>query len=233
MVSNIFKILFVALLIFNEFVHSGPVELVKQVVSNICKSIPQLEKEVASSPKNEVVSAIISSGFKTFYQSADVTQYSRVKDDHIFPFLEHLKSITKLPEKYEEYFVENLAMVLYSDFDELIVFNIMFDVGSGGDCKYICVIANRDPYNGTTDFLVGDVKSQFTLANNILIINETKTGLFGLLNFSSNKIIETTPTITNEQVATLFKYFTVCIFKRFSEILSLDLSYLSIDGFLQ
>jgi hypothetical protein len=233
MVSIAIKLVFLTLLISPQFVQNGTFELVKQVVSNIVKSIPQLENEVASSPKNEVVTAIISSGFKTFYQSADVTQYSRVKDEHIFPFLEHLKRITKLPQKYEEYFVENLSMVLYSDFNELIVFNIMFDVGSGGDCKYICVIGNRDMENGTTDFLVGDVTSRFTLANNIMIVNETRTGLFGIINFSSNKIIETAPTITNEQIATLFKYFTVCIFKRFSEILNLGQNYLSLDGFLQ
>jgi hypothetical protein len=234
MVSIATKIILVLFIIIPQFIKSGDSSLVKQVVSNIVKSVPDLEKEIESSPKTEVVKVIISSGFQTFSQSADITQYTGVKDDHIFPFLFHLKKMTNLPEKYQRYFLENLSMVLYSDFNELIVFNIMYDITSGGDCKYICIIANRDADSGTTDFLVGDIKSSFTLANQIMVVNETKVGLFGLLNLSKSKIIETSPNITNEQISTLFKYFTICIFKRFGELMNINTNLaLDSNGFLQ
>ena len=236
MVSLVIKLILFSFIFYPQIVKGGATDLVKQVVSNILKTVPQLEKDVDSSPKNEVVVSIINTGFDTFFQSADITQYSGVSDDNIVPFLTHLKKMTILPEKYEAYFIENLSMILYSDYDEIVVFNIMYDINNGGSCKYICIIANRDADRGTTDFLVGDIKAEFSLASQIMVVNETKANLFGILNFSNSKIIRTSPTINNEQIATLFKYFTSCIFKRFGEMLgvSANQSYLSDDnGFLQ
>ena len=232
MVSLFIKLLFLSFIIYPQFVHSSN-QIIKNLVQNIVKSVPQLEKEIDSSPKTEVVRKIINTGFQSFYQSADITQYSGVRDENVIPFLLHLKKITTIPEKYQTYFVDNLSMILYSDFDEIIIFNVMYDIDRGGECKYICIIANRDSETGTIDFLVGDIKSQFTLSSQIMVVNETKWGFLGIFKETSSRVIEVSPNINNDQIATLFKYFTVCIFKRFGDMLDVKLRFLSQEGFLQ
>jgi len=54
--------------------------------------VPELEREIDKSSKNVVEVRIINTGFQTFSQSADMTQYSGVKDENIIPFLMYYKS---------------------------------------------------------------------------------------------------------------------------------------------
>ena len=98
----------------------------KKVISNIVKNIPNIKQEVNDSKSiSVVVNKIVESGFTLFKQQANMEYYKGVSDDNLTGFLTFVKSILQLPDMYEKYFVENLSMILYSDFNEIVIFRVL------------------------------------------------------------------------------------------------------------
>jgi hypothetical protein len=128
-----------------------------------------------------------------------------------------------LPEPYSKYFVENLSMILFSDFNEIVIYRVLFSVDAGGDCKYICVMGQKNE-NGTTDWLVGDVKADFTLAPDVLVIKESKSVAWGLYKSETTKIVTVPKSLTEDQLTVLFKFFEICVFERFAELLKINVN---------
>jgi len=82
-------------------------------------------------------------------------------------------------------------------------------------------MGQRNEKSGKTDWLVGDVKAKFTLAPDILMIEESKSAAHGLYKSKKTKAILVPKNITNEQLTVLMKFFEVCVFERFAELLKI------------
>jgi hypothetical protein len=220
----IWKCLIVTLLLSISSIHGVEVsDLIKRVIANIVKAIPQFKEELQdSSKRTEVVNKIVQNGFTKFKQQADLQLYRGVEDSNLDAFLKYVQSIINLPEIYQEYFVENLSMVLYSDFNEVVIFRVVFSVDKGGDCKYICVMGQRNDDGKTTDWLVGDVKADFSLAPDVLVIEKSSSYAWGLYQKYESKIISIPKALSQDQLSVVFKFFEICVFERFSELLNIE-----------
>ncbi len=206
-------------------------QLMKKVISNIVKNIPNIKQEVNDSKSiSVVVNKIVESGFTLFKQQANMEYYKGVSDDNLTGFLTFVKSLLQLPDMYEKYFVENLSMILYSDFNEIVIFRVLFSVTDGGDCKYICVMGQRTN-DGLTDWLIGDVKANFQLSPDVFVIEKTISTGWGLFKSKNSYAYVTPKSLTNDQLSTLFKFFEICVFERFAELLNIDNNVS--DSFLQ
>ncbi len=198
-------------------------DLITKVISNIVKAIPQFKEEIQDSTKRtDIVNKIVQNGFTTFKQQADLELYRGVDDSNLEPFLKYVKSMIALPDMYEEYFVENLSMVLYSDFNEIVIFRVLFSVDKGGDCKYICVMGQRNDDGKTTDWLVGDVRAEFTLAPDVLVLEKSTSYAWGLYKKYETKVVSIPKSLTQDQLSVLFKFFEICVFERFAELLNIE-----------
>jgi len=218
------KLLFVMVLIylFSLTKSAKTSDLIRKVISNIVKAIPQFKEELLDSSKRaDVINKIVLSGFTNFKQTADLELFKGVDDRNLDGFLKYLKSLISLPDEYEKYFVENLSMILFSDFNEIVIFRVLFSVDKGGDCKYICVMGQRNE-DGNTDWLVGDVKADFTLAPDILVIEKSTSGDLGLYKSYVKRPIRVPKSLSEDQLSVLFKFFEICVFERFAELLKID-----------
>jgi hypothetical protein len=220
----IWKCLIVSLLLSISSINGVEVsDLIKRVIANIVKAIPQFKEELQdSSKRTEVVNKIVQNGFTTFKQQADLQLYRGVEDSNLDAFLKYVQSIINLPEIYQEYFVENLSLVLYSDFNEVVIFRVVFSVDKGGDCKYICVMGQRNDDGKTTDWLVGDVKADFSLAPDVLVIEKSSSYAWGLYQKYESKVISIPKALSQDQLSVLFKFFEICVFERFAELLNIE-----------
>lgn len=197
--------------------------LVEKVISNIVSSVPELKKEIDNSSKSEVVNEIVGNGFTTFKQSADMTFYTGVNDSQLIDFLNYAKDSISLPEAYSQYFIDNLSMILFSDFNEIVVYRVLFSADEGGDCKYICIMGQKNE-NETTDWLIGDVKAEFDLANDVLVFENTKSAAWGIYQKKETKLVFLPKTLSEDQLDLLFKFFEIVVFERFAELLDIDSS---------
>lgn len=197
-------------------------DLVKKVISNVQKNIPQMKRDLADASREvTTITRIVGSGFTYFKEQADMVQYNGVSDSNLIPFLNYLKSLISLPDAYQKYFVDNLSMILFSDFNEIVVYRVLFSADAGGDCHYVCVMGQRNDVTGKTDWLVGDVKALFKLAPDILYIEKSKSNMFGLFQTYETTAIVKPKSLTDEQLSTLFTFFEICVFERFGELLEL------------
>jgi hypothetical protein len=203
-------------------VDSTESQLMKKVINNIVKNIPNIKQEINNSKSiSVVVNKIVESGFTTFKQQADMEYYKGVSDDNLTGFLTFVKSLLQLPDMYEKYFVENLSMILYSDFNEIVIFRVLFSVTEGGECKYICVMGQRTN-EGLTDWLIGDVKANFQLSPDVFVVEKSVSTGWGLIKSTNSYAYVTPKSLTNDQLSILFKFFEVCVFERFAELLQID-----------
>jgi hypothetical protein len=206
--------------------------LIKKVIANIVKNIPNLKEELKNSQSiSVVVNKIVSTGFTSFQQQADMELYRGVSDENLTNFLTFVKSLLQLPDAYEKYFVENLSMILYSDFNEIVIYRVLFSVNTGGDCKYIVVMGQRTE-DGMSDWLIGDVKSQFTLAPDVFVTEKSVSLAYGLFKSVVTNVVSSPKSITDDQLTTLFKFFEICVFERFAELLKIkvdDASFLQLE----
>lgn len=200
-------------------------ELIKKVVSNIVKTLPEIKNDLSqekiSDKISEKVNQIVQSGFLTFKQTADIQYFTAVTDQNLDGFLRYAKNLVNLPSEYEEYFVENLSMILYSDYNEIVIYKVLFNVNSGGDCKYICVMGQRRE-NGETDWLIGDVKAFFNLANDVLIMEKVASEFYGTYEKHESKVLYKPKSVSDDDLNVLFKYFEVVVFEKFAEVLKLS-----------
>jgi hypothetical protein len=215
----------ILLLVLFGLCRSEATDLTRKVIANIVRSAPQLKEDMNKSPasRTTVVSHIVGNGFTTFKQSADLQLYGGVNDSNLIDFLNYVKKALSIPDNYSQYFVENLSLILFSDFNEIVIYRVLFSVDAGGDCKYICVMGQRN-LDGTTDWLVGEVGATFTLAPDVLVIEESKSAAWGLYKSKQTKIIQLPKSLNDEQLNVLFKFFEICVFERFAELLKIDVN---------
>ena len=219
--------LMVSLAICAEEADTG---LIKKVIANILKNLPNMKEELKNTQGiSMVVNKIVSTGFTSFEQQADMELYRGVSDENLTNFLTFVKSLLQLPDAYEKYFVENLSMILYSDFNEIVIYRVLFSVTTGGDCKYIVVMGQRTD-DGMSDWLIGDVKAQFTLAPDVFVTEKTTNLAYGLFKTKITQVVSSPKSITDDQLTTLFKFFEICVFERFAELLKIQVNT---DTYLQ
>jgi hypothetical protein len=222
--TKILKITIFTIFLFSTC-RSDASDLTKRVIANIVKNAPEFQKENDNSPatRTSIVSRIVQNGFTTFRQSADLQLYGGVDGKHLIDFLNYVKNSLEIPQEYSKYFVENLSMIEFADFNELVIYRIFFAKDKGGNCKYVCVMGERNN-NGSTNWLVGDLKSTFTLAPDLLVVQKTKSALWGLYKSKETKIYTSPKNLTEEQLNVLFRFFEICVFERFAELLKIDVS---------
>lgn len=199
-----------------------PNSLIHQIVEKLTFDIPGIKNNLNANPQihSDSIRPIVGRGFKTFIQNAEIALYNRVDNNGLTQFLEFLKGNVRVPDRYQSTFIDELSMIMFSDLNEIVESNIVFSVGNGGACKFICILGQNNA-DGTTSWLVADIHSEFTLAPNILLIESKKKKVFGLSS-SSMKIIEEERTLTPEQKEVLFTFFEITAFERFAEVLKIS-----------
>lgn len=198
-----------------------PNNLMHQIIESLTLQIPEMKNNLNANPqiKADAIRPIVGRGFTSFKQNAEIALYNQVDSNGLIDFLGFLKGNVQIPARYEKTFIEELSMIEFSDMNEIVESNVVFSVGNGGACKFICVIGQVNG-DGTTNWLVADIQTQFSLAPNILVIQQKKK----VLGFTKSKTIaiQEQRTLTPEQQEVLFTFFEITAFERFAEVLKIS-----------
>jgi hypothetical protein len=220
------KLLFVTLIITTCLFTSvsSTNNLIRQVVANIQEQSKDLQLEIEESPETQTtaVTRVIGVGFSKFQQNADVTEYKGVSDDALLGFAGYLKSTLSIPVVFEASFEEDIMLIQFSSFNEVVVHRIIYSTGdTKGSCRYVCLLAQRNQWTKETDFLVADIKAEFELAPDLFVIDSSVSNAWGLFKDHHQNIIKMSKAITPEQVTVIIKFFEIMVFERFAVILKL------------
>lgn len=210
-----------ALIEVNMLVNNNNESLIEQLIKTILAKIPEMKNDIMRNT-SVVVDKIVNRGFTSFKEKASIQQINGVQDQYFAMFLNNLKTTINLPQKYEKDFESIMEVILYSTSNIWVVFDITFAINSGAECKYVCVMARHDEINKKTDWLVSDVAATFTLAPDVLIIQQKQSYLGGLFGSSQEKIVLKPASITKNQLNVVFEFFEVVSFERFAEILNIN-----------
>lgn len=195
--------------------------LIEQLITNILNKVPAIERDIQEN-KTVVVDKIVNRGFTSFKEQAAVEQYTGVEDAHFKDFLANLKAEIALPAEYETQFDEIMQVTLFSTSNVWVVFNLVFSIKQGADCKFVCVMASHDVSNQKTDWLIANVGASFELAPDLLVVQTRKSYLWGAWSDSKETIVLKPAAITEKQLEVVFEFFEVVAFQRFAEILHIN-----------
>jgi hypothetical protein len=177
-----------------------------------------------SSSSSTIKEQLAGKGFSKFLQDATFKITNGLQAQYLDKYLDRLGQSLKIPADKNVDFKNTVEEIAWTDSSIWNLFNVVFDKDKGGNCKYISLLAKRDETTDKYYFIIANIDSTFSLAPDVLIINNQKSSLGGL--FSSNKDVQKNVprSITQEDVQTVINFFFVCAFKTFSDALGLKVT---------
>jgi hypothetical protein len=196
--------------------------LVQQVIGGIVKNLDEMKADVSNKALNAsaVVNKLVKRGFAEFEESAAVQQLNGVDYGVSDDLTNWIVTELSLDDSYRKRIETMMTIVEHADSQEWIRFEVAFSVGDGGDCRYVVLLARNDKEAKQTQWLIGNVQGKFQLAPNLLIIQEKRSSLFGLLTHYETVVKEVPALITKDDVEVISEFFTVVVFERFAEVLN-------------
>jgi hypothetical protein len=175
----------------------------------------------------EIIEKLKGEGFEKFYQDAQVQITTGIKDEYFDRFTENLMKRIKVPEGRQDDINGALEVARFADRQMWSAFNTLYNVDNGGDVKFASVIVNRGEKDGKDvyDFVFTDLKSTFTLAPDVTVVNKKLIVLGGL--WSDNEIVyEKHPkSFTPEDIEVVMSFFQIITFKCFANHFGVKLEF--------
>jgi len=199
-------------------------ELLKMVIQGKLALFPSMRETVTkffpNIPNSD--SYIHGNGFTRFAQSNEIMKYETVPHDRLNDFLNYLTEMIGINPAKRENIVKQLALTKYAKTQELIEHNLMFSIGNA-NCKFSTILGIRNRDTASTDWYVADIKLSFTLAPNILILQSSKSALWGLFSSSKVTVQEIPNTLTTDQMLILGQYFQIVTYQGLNDIIGINL----------
>jgi hypothetical protein len=175
----------------------------------------------------EIIEKLKGEGFEKFAQDAQVQITTGVKEEYFDKFITSLLKRIKVPEGRQEDIEGAVEVARFSDRQMWSAFNTLFNIDDGGNVKFASIIINRNEKNGKDvfDFVFTDLKSTFTLAPDVTVVNKKLVVLGGL--WSDNEIIlEKHPkAFTPNDIEVVMSFFQIITFKCFANHFGVKLEF--------
>ncbi len=195
--------------------------LINQLIKSILEQVPAIKQDIEQN-RTIVVDTIVNRGFSIFKEQASFEQYNGVEDAFFHEFLNNLRAEIDLPFQYQAEFDQIMQVTLFSTSNVWVVFNVIFSVKEGGNCKFVCVMATHDQENKKTNWLLANVGATFELAPDLMVVQTSHSYAWGAFSKSEEKIVTKPASITMKELEVIFEFFEVVAFERFAEILNIS-----------
>lgn len=100
-------------------------------------------------------------------------------------------------------------------------YHIVFSQGTGGECKFVSILAHHNSTSNKIDFLLSDMKASFKLAPDVLVIQVSRSIAGGIYSDSKIKLQEMPKSITQDDLKAVFDFFYIVAFKNFADLLGI------------
>lgn len=173
----------------------------------------------------EVLETLKTEGFEIFDTSAQVQKLEGLRDRYYYNFTESLFERIKLPANRSKDLSNVLEDFKFMDQQTWTAYEIVYNVDDNGNCKYVAILANRNPEQGKSNFLITNVEAKFKLGTNLMIVKESKSVGGHIYSEEKMKIQEIPRYVTEDDVKSIFEFFNYVAFKNFGGLLGLDIGY--------
>ena len=191
-------------------------------LTNNWKRIVDTFKTTRSS---EIKERITGKGFDYFKQSAQIQISKGVKAEYLDKFIAHLQTRIKVPAERQG----DLAMVLeeskWTESNVWTAFDTLFSIDNGGNTKFASILVSRNDVKDTYDFVFTDVKADFKLSPDTLVVHKKLSVLGGIWEDEKDEITKVPKSITPEDVNTVLQFFQIVAFKGFAEQFGIKLEF--------
>lgn len=153
-------------------------------------------------------------GLTSFSQSASVESLEGVESNMFNEYFEHLTNQLAIPADTKPDFLIEMQLATMGSRGEWKSIDFIFK-NSKGTAKYINVMCATDSRSGEADFLIADVQASFELGPDIIVTTSTSKALFGLISWTTVKIVKRAAEISEETIQILFNFFKLAAFEKF------------------
>lgn len=157
---------------------------------------------------------LFKNGITYYSSSASIESLEGVEKPMLGEYFNHLITSLAIPADTQEEFRNEMKLATFGDKSDWTSIDFVFK-NSRGTAKYINAMCATDPNTKESDFLIADVKSSFELGPDIIVTTRTKSALFGLIKWTSVKIVKRPAEITEEMIKALFNFFKLAAFEKF------------------
>jgi hypothetical protein len=174
---------------------------------------------------SEIKERLLGKGFEYFNQSAQIQISKKVKGQFIDQYLAHLQTRIKVPADRQG----DLAMVLeeskWSESNVWTGFDTLFSLDKGGNTKFASILVTKDDTADTYDFIFTDIKADFKLAPDTLVVHKKLSVLGGIWTDDKDEMVKVPKNLTPEDVSTVLQFFQIVAFKGFAEQFGIKLEF--------
>jgi hypothetical protein len=174
---------------------------------------------------SEIKERLIGKGFDAFNQSAQIQIIKGIKEEFFDKYLNHLETRIKVPEERQE----DLKMVLeeckWADSNVWSAFNTVFSIDKGGNTKFTSIIVNRNDEKNTYDFVFSDIKADFVLAPDVLVVKKSLSVLGGIWSDDKDEMVKVPKSLNPEDIQAVMSFFQIVAFKGFAEQFGIKLDF--------
>jgi hypothetical protein len=165
---------------------------------------------------SEIKEKLIGKGFDYFKDSAQIQISKGVKAEYVDQYLSHLETRIKVPSDRQEDLKMSLEEIKWADSTIWSAFDTLFSIDTQGNVKYASILASRND-QGNYDFVYTDVKAEFKLSPDILVIKKSLSVLGGIWQDEKTEHQKVPKSLNPEDVQTVIQFFQIVAFKGFAE----------------
>jgi hypothetical protein len=174
---------------------------------------------------SEIKERILGKGFEYFSQSAQIQISKGIKGEYFPTFIKHLETRVKVPEERQDDLKMVLEESMFTDSNVWTAFNTLFSVDNGGNTKFCSILVARNDETDKYDFVFTDMKADFKLAPDILVVSKKLSVLGGIWQDSKDEQVRVPKNITAEDIQTVMQFFQIVAFKGFAEQFGIKLEF--------
>jgi hypothetical protein len=172
----------------------------------------------------EIKERILGKGFDYFSQQAQIQISKGVKEEYIDKYLEHLEARLKVPNDRKEDLKMSLEEVKFTDSSVWSAFDTLFSIDTQGNVKFASILASRND-SGRYDFVYSDIKAEFKLAPDVLVVRKSLSVLGGIWADSKDEYQKVPRSLSPEDVQIVVQFFQIVAFKGFAEQFGFKLEF--------
>lgn len=206
----------------------GKLDLISGAVGKVVGMWGDICGAFGTTSSSYIKSTELGKGFDYFAGSASVTITAGIRNDEAYEkYSERLAKRLRVPEDQKEFILDILADAQLSDQQVWTSFDMLFDVNSteNDKVKYATVLANHNEETGKYDAIATDLKADFKLTPDVLIIHESKSYVGGIFSTEKDKRIKVPKNLDEDQLKAIFQFFQIVSLKVIAELFGYKVNF--------
>jgi hypothetical protein len=164
--------------------------------------------------KEEIVDKEFANGWSKFKQATKVFKGAGLDYENMDDFFADIKAMIKVPAAYSDDFDQQIAWIKFFDNTTWSEHNTQFNKGKGGSDTMFTFYAVNHQADSKLDVLFLTCAQEFKLADNYMVISQSKSILGGLFSSSKLKFKKIPAGLQDKDLMFVSQYFSLLAYQQ-------------------